>query len=213
MIKRKTYKIDRKAPLKDINEQVNAAFSRNNARASLIIAYVFTVSMAGIGLICSYLLLNALDYCSVKITDKIGFLVMFLFVFLFTPPAFASVRNTASALCDGREVAPLEIFAVFTSFKSFALSYLPIRYFAWFPKYTKGNGKKFWLDLISASKARMRYFHLTKFIINIFLSVVTCFIYFIIIAGPRAAIRRELITRKINNINSKNNERTVKRND
>ena len=213
MIKRKTYKTERKAHLKDITAEVNATLSRNNARASLVIAYVFTVSMAGLGLICSYLLLNLLDYCSVEVSAPIEFLVMFLFVFLFTPPAFASVRNSASALCDGREVAPSEIFAVFTSFKGFLLSYLPIRYFAWFPKYTKGNGKKFWSNLICASNVRMRYSDATKSIVEIFLSVVTCFIYFILIAGPRAAIRRELVTRRIINIYLKNNERTVKRND
>ena len=34
-----------------------------------------------------------------------------------------------------------------------------------------------------------------------------------LVAGPRSAVRRELILRKINYINLKNNERTVKRND
>ena len=55
--------------------------------------------------------------------------------------------------------------------------------------------------------------NLKELIINLILSVATCFIYYILVVGPRAAVRRELITRKINNINLKNNERTVKRND
>lgn len=211
MKKRKINKIDRKALLKDINAEVSLILSRNNAKASLAVAYVFTVSMAGVGLICSYLLLNVLDYCTVEFTDFIGLLVSLAFIFLFSAPAFASVRNTASAVCDGREVTLPEIFAVFTSFKKIVLSYLPIRIFSWFPKCRKG--KRFWIDLIGASRARMRYSSIKEFVVNILLSVVTCFIYYILVAGPRAAVRRELITRKINNINSKNNERTVKRND
>ena len=47
--------------------------ARNNARSALIVAYVFTVSMAGLGLILSYLLLNVIEYCSVEITDFWGF--------------------------------------------------------------------------------------------------------------------------------------------
>ena len=213
MKKSKSYKTDRKALLSDLSSKVNSLLARNNVRASLIIAYVFTVSMAGLGLIISYLLLNTLEYCSVKITDTIGYLVMFVFVFLFTPPAFASVRITASAICDGREVSLPEIFAVFSNFKSFLRSYLPIKAFSWIPKSKRGQGKSYWSDLLTAIKARMIYANAFKFLLDILLSFATCFIYYILVAGPRAAVRHELIIRNINNINLKNNERTVKRND
>jgi hypothetical protein len=59
----------------------------------------------------------------------------------------------------------------------------------------------------------MQYLNILRFFIDLLLSFVTCFIYFIIVAGPRVAVRGELILRKIDNINLKNNERTVKRND
>ncbi len=213
MNKRKLNKTDRKVLLSDLSSEVNLLLARSRSRASLVIAYVFTVSMAGLGLIISYLLLNVLEYCSVKITDAIGYPVMFVFVFLFAPPAFASVRSTASAICDGREVSLPEIFAAFSSFKSFLLSYLPIRFFSWIPKFKRGQGKEYWSDLLTAIKARMLYASVLKFLLDILLSFATCFIYYILAAGPRAAVRRELILRRINYINLKNNERTVKRND
>ena len=169
--------------------------------------------MAGLGLILSYLLLNVLEYCSVKITDPIGFLVMFIFVYLFAPPAFAGVRNTASAICDGRAVSLADVFYAFTSFKRWGASYLPIRAFSWIPKYKNGQGKGYGSALFTALKARMSYVRIFRFALDILLSFATCFIYFILVAGPRSAIRSELIVRKINDNNLKNNERTVNRND
>lgn len=213
MKKRKLNKIDRKAIQNELFEEISFTVSRKNARASLVVAYVFTLSMAGVGLICSYLLLNVLEYCTVKIPDPVGVLIMIAFAFLFSAPAFASVRHTASAICDDREVTLPEIFAVFASFKSWCLSYLPIRLFSWIPGYNKGQGKSYWRILRASIKARMQLTDILRFSLEVLLSFVTCFIYFILVAGPRAAVRRELILRKINNINLKNNERTVKRND
>ncbi len=213
MKKRKLYKSDRKELLQNLSSEVNSLLMRNKARASLVIAHVFTLSMAGLGLIISYLLLNILEYLSVQISDLIGYLVMFAFVYLFAAPAFASVRNTASAICDGREVSMPEIFSVFSSFKRFVMSYLPIRIFSWIPKFKRGQGKRYWSDLLTAIKARITRSNALKYILDILLSFATCFIYYILAAGPRAALRRELVIRKIKYINSKNNERTVKRND
>ena len=213
MKKRKFNNIDRSAHLNDLSAEVASVLSRNNAKASLVIAQVFTVSMAGAGLICSYLLLNVLDYFSVKLSDPIAVLVTLAFIYIFVPPAFASVRSAASALCDGREVSFSEIFGVFASFKSVALSYLPIRFFSWIPKYKKENRKQFVSDLVAAFKELMKFTSLRRLLFEIALSLVTLFIYYILVAGPHAAVRRELILRKVKNINSKNNERTVKRND
>ncbi len=213
MKKRKFKVTNRNGAFNDLSAEVGSTLARNNARAALIVAYVFTSSMAGLGLILSYLLLNVLEYCSVEIKDFWGFFAMFVSVYLFAAPAFTSVRNTASAICEGREVTLPEIFAVFTSFKGWGLSYLPIRFFSWIPKYKKGQGKSYWHLLSAAVKARMQHINILRFGIDFFLSFVTCFIYFILVAGPRAAVRRELILRKINYINLKNNERTVKRND
>jgi hypothetical protein len=213
MKKRISNSADRKAILKGIASEVDWLIVRNNARASLIVSYVFTVSMAGLGLIFSYLLLNVLEYCSVKINDFWGLFTMLGFLYLFAAPAFASVRNTASAICDGREVSLPEIFTTFTSFKNWGLSYLPLIFFSWIPKYKKGQGRSYLSALFAAVKARIQLLNILRSALDAILSFVTCFIYFILVAGPRAALRRELILRKINYFNSKNNERTVKRND
>lgn len=213
MKKRKFKVTNRKSAVNDLEAEVGSVLARNNARSALIVAYVFTASMAGLGLILSYLLLNVIEFCSVEIKDFWGFFAMFVSVYLFAAPAFTSVRNAASALCDGREATLPESFSVFTSFKGWGLSYLPIKFLSWLPKYQKGQGKAYWHPLFAAVKARMQYLNILRFFIDLLLSFVTCFIYFIIVAGPRAAVRRELILRKINNINLKNNERTVKRND
>ena len=213
MKKRKIKVTNRSDALNDLSAEVSSALARNNARSALIIAYVFTVSMAGLGLIVSYLLLNALEYCSIEITDFWGFFTMLVSVYLFAAPAFSSVRNTASAICDGREISLPEIFTPFTSFKSWGLSYLPIRFFSWIPKYKKGQGRAYFKVLSAAIKARMQLLNIFRFDLDVLLSIVTCFMYFILAAGPRSAVRRELILRKINSINVKNNERTVKRND
>jgi hypothetical protein len=213
-MKKRKFKVPkRNGRFYDLSAEVSSVLARNNARSALIVAYVFTVSMAGLGLILSYLLLNVIEYCSVEITDFWGFFAMLVSVYLFAAPAFTSVRNTASAICDGREVTLPEIFTVFTSFKSWSLSYLPIRFFSWVPKYNKGQGKSYCLLLRAAIKARMRLINILRFDLDVLLSFVTCFIYFFLVAGPRSAVRRELILRKINYINLKNNERTVKRND
>ncbi len=212
MKKRNLYKSDRKALLQKLSSEVSLIL-KNKARGALVIAFVFTLSMAGLGLIISYLLLNILEYLSVKISDFIGYLVMLPLIYLFAAPAFASVRNTASAVCDGREVSMPEIFSVFSSFKSFVKSYIPIRIFSWMPRFNKGLGRGYFSNLRAAIKLRMMYSDLLKYVLDILLSFVTCFIYYILVAGPRAAVRRELMIRKIKYYNLKNNERTVNRND
>lgn len=213
MKKLKTNNIDRAVQLNDLSAEVTSVLSRNNAKAALVIAHVFTISMAGCGLITSYLLLNVLDYFSVRFSDPISFLVTIAFIYLFAAPAFASVRSAAGAVCDGREVSLVEIFGVFSSFKCVFLSYLPIKFFSWIPGFKKGNGKQFRSDLLAAFKTLISFFDLRKFIFAFALSLVTLFIYYILAVGPRAAVRHELILRKVKNLNSKNNERTVKRND
>ena len=46
MKKPKINKAERKALLKDFSAEVDFVLSRNNAKTSLVIAYVFTVAMA-----------------------------------------------------------------------------------------------------------------------------------------------------------------------
>ena len=204
-------KIDRKALLSRLASETNECLARKGARTSLIAAYVFFIGMAGTGLIVSYLFLNLLDYWGVRFSDQVAMLVMFVFVYLFGAPAFSGVRHTARAVCDGREATLPEIFAVFGDLKAFGKSYLPLVCLSWIPKYERS---KVWKSRFAMSfKARMAYARIVPHILDFLLSFATCFVYYIIVAGPRAVVRRELMLRKIKYINSKNNERTVTSND
>ena len=211
MKKSKIIKIDRKSLLSLLASETNECLARKGARASLIAAYVFFIGMAGTGLIVSYLFLNLLDYWGVSFSDQAALAVMLLFIYLFGAPAFSGVRHTASAVCDGREATLPEIIAVFGDIKAFGMSYLPLVCLSWIPEYERG---KTWRARFGVSfKARMAYARIVPHVLDILLSFTTCFVYYVIVAGPRAAVRRELMLRKIKFINSKNNERTVKSND
>lgn len=211
MKKSRITKTDRKELLRRLATETDECLARNGARPSLVAAYVFVIGMAGTGLIVSYLLLNLLDYFGVSFSDQAALAVMLVFMYLFAAPAFSGVRHTARAVCDGREVTLPELFAVFSDVKSVLRSYLPITVLSWIPR--PRRDRRWYSEFGISFRLRMAYAHPFSHAWALLLSFATCFIYYVIVAGPRAAVRRELILRKIKYINSKNNERTVKSND
>lgn len=108
-------KFDFKKMNREISAEAQDVLSRKGARLSLSAAFVFIVATLGAGIIMSYLLLNILDYFSVKITNPIALIITVSFAILFATPAIAGMRRTAAALCDGREASVAEIFIAFSS--------------------------------------------------------------------------------------------------
>lgn len=106
-----------------ISQEANSVLSCGGSRLALIYALLFLTATASAAMLFAYLMIELFESFFFEIGELAVNIIVAVFIFIFTAPAFAGARTVAARAVDG-QADPSELFVAFSSGERFISSYL-----------------------------------------------------------------------------------------
>lgn len=106
-----------------IYEEAKSVLAEGRSRLALIYSVLFLTATASAAMLFAYLLIGLFENCFFEISELAVNIIIAIFIFIFTAPAFAGARTVAARACEGQADAS-ELFVAFSSGERFTSTYL-----------------------------------------------------------------------------------------